>query len=95
MHVYLLNRVKRENLITCSMAVDTAQGVISHIQADFADKRDSQQLPELTVKVQQRLQKNELRMNNLLADTGYSNGANYEFSGTAAHHWMDPRVWDV
>ena len=26
----------------CSMAVDTAEGVISHIQADFADGRDSQ-----------------------------------------------------
>ncbi|RYE23782.1 MAG: transposase, partial [Sphingobacteriaceae bacterium] len=25
----------------CSMAVDSAEGVISHIQADFADKRDS------------------------------------------------------
>jgi hypothetical protein len=25
----------------CSMAVDTAEGVISHIQADFADGRDS------------------------------------------------------
>jgi transposase len=29
----------------CSMAVDSAGGVISHIQADFASKRDSQCLP--------------------------------------------------
>jgi hypothetical protein len=26
----------------CSMAVDTSEGVISHIQAHFADGRDSQ-----------------------------------------------------
>jgi transposase len=63
----------------CSMAVDTAQGVISHIQADFADGRDSQYLPAMTVKVQNRLKANELRMTDLLADAGYSNGYNYEF----------------
>ena len=36
----------------CSMAVDTAQGIISHIQADFAYGRDSQYLTAMTVKVQ-------------------------------------------
>ncbi|WP_051350181.1 IS1182 family transposase [Dyadobacter alkalitolerans] len=63
----------------CSMSVDTAEGVISHIQADFADGRDSQYLPAMTVKVQNRLKANELRMTDLLADAGYSNGPNYEF----------------
>jgi hypothetical protein len=29
----------------CSLAVDTAQGVISHVQADLADSRDSLHLP--------------------------------------------------
>nr|WP_157816110.1 hypothetical protein [Spirosoma pollinicola] len=29
----------------CSLAVDTAEGVISHVQADSADGRDSQCLP--------------------------------------------------
>ena len=29
----------------CSVAVDTAVGIISHIQADFADRRDSTHLP--------------------------------------------------
>ena len=61
------------------MAVDTAEGVISHVQADFADDRDSQYLPEITRQLQSRLKENELRMNNLLADTGYSNGSNYSF----------------
>ena len=63
----------------CSMAVDTAEGVISHIQADFADGRDSQYLTDIGLKVQDRLRKNELRMTDFLADAGYSNGANYDF----------------
>ncbi|WP_240625626.1 transposase [Spirosoma pollinicola] len=61
----------------CSLAVDTAEGVISHVQADFADGRDSQTLPDITLKLQQRLSHNELRLEELLADTGYSNGSNY------------------
>lgn len=63
----------------CSMAVDTAEGVISHIQADFADGRDSQYLPRISMQVQNRLKKNELAMTDLLADAGYSNGSNYNF----------------
>jgi transposase len=61
----------------CSLAVDTAEGVISHVQADFADGRDSQCLPDITRKLQQRLSHNELRLEEILADTGYSNGSNY------------------
>lgn len=61
----------------CSMAVDTARGVISHVQADFADGRDSQHLPSLVMQVQRRLRENGLLMQDLLADTGYSNGSNY------------------
>jgi transposase len=61
----------------CSLAVDTAEGVISHVQADFADGRDSQYLPDITLRLQQRLAANELRLEELLADTGYSNGSNY------------------
>jgi transposase len=63
----------------CSMGVDTAEGVISHIQADFADGRDSQYLPSIGMQVQNRLKKNELSMTDLLADAGYSNGFNYKF----------------
>jgi transposase len=63
----------------CSMAVDTAEGVISHIQADFADGRDSQYLTDIGLRVQNRLRKSELVMTDLLADAGYSNGSNYDF----------------
>ena len=63
----------------CNIAVDTAEGVISHVQADFADGRDSQYLLQITRELQSRLKKNELLMENLLADAGYSNGSNYSF----------------
>ncbi len=62
-----------------SMAVDTSEGVISHVQADFANGRDSQYLPAITQGLQNRLKENELTMANLLAGTGYSNGSNYSF----------------
>ena len=61
----------------CSLAVDTAQGVISHVQADLADSRDSLHLPRLLTGLQRRLVTHELRMRDLLADAGYANGPNY------------------
>ena len=61
----------------CSLALDAAQGVISHVQADFADKRDSRHLPRLLTGLQQRLRANELPLRALLADAGYANGPNY------------------
>ncbi|GAA4357110.1 IS1182 family transposase [Hymenobacter saemangeumensis] len=61
----------------CSLAVDTAHGVISHVQADFADTRDSLHLPRLLAGLQRRLRAHELRLRELLADAGYANGPNY------------------
>jgi transposase len=63
----------------CSVAVDTASGLISHIQADFADRRDSLHLPDLVPRLQTRLTANELTLRDFVADTGYSNGFNYAF----------------
>lgn len=63
----------------CSLTVDTGEGVISHVQADFADSRDSQNLPAITLRLQRRLTDNELRMQDLLADGAFSNGSNYAF----------------
>jgi hypothetical protein len=57
--------------------VDTAHGVISHVQADFADSRDSLHLPRLLAGLQRRLRTNELPLRELLADAGYANGPNY------------------
>ena len=64
----------------CSMAVDTAEGAVSHIQADLADGRDSQYPADISLKVRDRLGKNELVMTDLLADAGYSNGPTTIFS---------------
>lgn len=63
----------------CSMSVDAANGVISHIQADFADGRDSQYLPRIVSVLQDRLRSNHLTLTDLMADAGYSNGYNYQF----------------
>ena len=61
------------------MSVDTAHHVITHIGADFADKRDNQCLQDITVKLKNRLNKNGLLWTNFVADTGYSSGENYAF----------------
>jgi len=63
----------------CSLAVDTATGVISHIQADLADSRDCLHLPTLVPRLQARLRAQELTLRDFVADTGYSNGFNYAF----------------
>ncbi|WP_243900368.1 IS1182 family transposase [Hymenobacter defluvii] len=61
----------------CSLAVDTAKGVITHVQADLADSRDSLHLPGLVQRLQHRLRTHELVLRDLAADTAYSNGFNY------------------
>jgi transposase len=63
----------------CSLAVDTATGLISHVQADLADSRDSVHLPRLVAQLQTRLTKQHVPLCEVLADTGYSNGFNYAF----------------
>ncbi len=62
---------------TSHMAVDTAHHVITHIEADYADKKDNQSLQQLTAKLKSRLRKNGLLWHNFLADAGYSSGENY------------------
>lgn len=61
------------------MAVDVANHVITHIGADYADKKDNQSLQTLTNTLQQRLHGNGLLWRNLAADAGYSSGENYAF----------------
>ncbi|MGI4832576.1 MAG: IS1182 family transposase [Janthinobacterium lividum] len=61
----------------CSMAVDEGHGVISHVQADFADRRDSTLLPSIVAPLHQRLLAHDLPIVDVVADTNYSNGLNY------------------
>jgi hypothetical protein len=63
----------------CSLAVDTATGIISHVQADFADSRDSVHLPQLVAQLQARLTARQVPLRKVLLDAGYSNGFNYAF----------------
>ena len=61
----------------CSLAVDEGHGVISHVQADFADRRDSILLPSIVEPLHQRLLAHNLPVLDVVADTNYSNGLNY------------------
>tara|TARA_B100000683_G_scaffold146229_1_gene141729 strand:- start:8 stop:1561 length:1554 start_codon:yes stop_codon:yes gene_type:complete len=61
------------------MSVDSSHHVITHVQSDFADKRDSQCLQDITLKLKQRLNTQGLLWHNLVADAGYSSGENYAF----------------
>lgn len=54
--------------------VDTAHHVITHIQADYADKRDSQCLPEVVEQTKSNLSENGLELKELAGDAGYSSG---------------------
>ena len=73
----------------CSMATDTAQGVISHVQADFADKKDSRYLADITERTKGELKQNNMQLENLLADAGYSSGKNYhEMEGTGIRAYI-------
>lgn len=55
-------------------AVDTAHHVITGIQADYADKRDSQSLEQVVEQTKNNLMENEIKMEEVLADSGYSSG---------------------
>jgi len=56
------------------VAVDTAHHVITQIQSDHANKKDSQCLPSLLNNTITNLKENELTVEEVLADAGYSSG---------------------
>jgi transposase len=62
-----------------NISVDTANHVITNIQANHSDKKDSRYLIDIVRKTKQRLKKNDLKMKRVLADAGYSNGENYKY----------------
>jgi len=59
------------------VSVDTSHHVITDIQADFADKHDSRSLVGIVDPLVRRLKREGLLVENILADAGYSSGANY------------------
>jgi transposase len=61
----------------CNAAVDTKGHVITHVQADMGDQRDSDCLRGIVGKARERLAENGLAIEAVLADTNYSSGENY------------------
>lgn len=57
------------------ISVDTASHVICGAMADFADKRDSQCLPAILNQTVDNLKQNQLKVEEVLADSGYSSGS--------------------
>jgi transposase len=54
------------------IAVDDSHHVITGAMADFADKRDSQCLPDILGQTIENLKENEILIDQIVADTGYS-----------------------
>src|SRR4030065_2451794 len=70
---------KPRNLVYLSnLSVDTANHVITNIQADHADKKDSRYLQSIVENTCRRLGKFGVNVENFLADTGFSSGENYK-----------------
>jgi transposase len=60
-------------------AVDDTHHVITGAMADFADKRDSQCLPDILIQTIENLSENEIIVEQVLADTNYSSGESLDF----------------
>jgi len=56
------------------VSVDTASHMITHVQAFTADQRDSQCLTSVLTNLNQTLKENDLHLEEVVADTGYSSG---------------------
>jgi len=59
---------------TAQVSVDTAHHVITQIQTDYADKKDSQCLPSLVNNTINNLQQEGLQIEEVYTDAGYSSG---------------------
>ena len=59
---------------TAQVSVDTAHHVITQIQTEYADKKDSQCLPSLLGNTIDNLQQAGLQVEEVFADAGYSSG---------------------
>lgn len=57
------------------ISVDTAHHVITHIHADYADRKDSQCLGKVIAGMKENLDPEGITVEQILADTGYSSGA--------------------
>lgn len=60
-------------------SVDTSHHVITNIMADYSDKRDNQSLIQAVKQTKENLEQNDLKLEEILADTGYSGGEEFEY----------------
>ncbi len=63
---------------TSTMSVDTLQSVITNIAAEYASQKDSKLLMRNVLRTENALAANGLEMSQVLADTGFSSGENYQ-----------------
>ena len=61
------------------LSVDISYHVITDIKAYHADGKDNQYLQDITQRLKKRLWKTGLQLENIIADTGYSSGENYQY----------------
>jgi hypothetical protein len=69
----------RQLTYTAQTSVDTQHHVITNMMADYSDKRDSQSLAQVINQTRENLADNHLRLQEVLADTGYSSGEALRF----------------
>lgn len=69
----------RQMNYTAQVSVDTRSHVITNMMADFSDRRDSQSLGEIISQTKAILKENNLHLEEVLADTGYSSGSALRF----------------
>lgn len=69
----------RQMYYLSNMSVDTSNHVITHIESDYADLKDSQTLISFLNNMLPRLQEQGLEVSEILADAGYNSGANLKF----------------
>jgi len=69
----------RQMYYLSNMSVDTSNHVITHIEADYADLKDSQTLIGFLNRMLPRLKKHDLIVTDILADAGYNSGANLKY----------------
>jgi len=62
-----------------NISVDTSNHIITDAQVYHADRHDSRNLQDITLRLKKRLNNEGLMWCNILADAGYSSGENYAF----------------
>jgi hypothetical protein len=77
-HIAFKTGKPRQLAYMASVSVDVSQHVITHIQSNSADRRDSRNLLPIIDTTQDRLKGFGVAISNVVADSGYSSGENYE-----------------